>query len=247
MLRSRIIPFLLLSDNGLVKTTNFGKPQYVGDPLNAVKIFNEKEVDELAFLDIEASGQGRAPNFELVRRIAVECRMPLAYGGGITEAAQAARLIQLGAEKVLVSAAAIARPQLIREIADAVGTQSVSVVLDVRKAGFPIKSYKVFTINGTQKSGIDPVDFAARAQDLGAGEVVINSIDRDGTMAGYDIALARAVRGRIDIPLTIVGGAGSAADMRALIDAIGICGAGAGSLFVFKGKYRAVLINYSRP
>jgi imidazole glycerol-phosphate synthase subunit HisF len=247
MLRSRIIPCLLLSDRGLVKTTQFGKPQYVGDPLNAVKIFNEKEVDELAFLDIDASAQDREPDFELVRRIAVECRMPLAYGGGVTTATQAARLIQLGTEKVLVSAAAIARPQLIREMADAIGTQSVSVVLDVRKEGLLSKSYRLYSHNGKRRAALDPLEFAERAQDLGAGEVVINVIDRDGMMQGYDLALAKAVRGRIDIPLTILGGAGSASDMQALIDVIGVCGAAAGALFVFKGKYRAVLINYARP
>lgn len=247
MLRSRVIPCLLLSDDGLVKTTRFAEPRYVGDPLNAVKIFNEKQVDELALLDIDASSNGREPNFDQVRRLAVEARMPLAYGGGVTTAAQAAQLVQLGVEKVMVSSAAVARPELIREMADAIGTQSVSVVLDVRKVGMISKSYKVFTINGKTKTGIDPVEFAARAQDLGAGEVVINSIDRDGTMTGYDLELARAVRARTDCPLTILGGAGSTDDMQALIDAIGTCGASAGSLFVFRGKYRAVLINYSRP
>jgi imidazole glycerol-phosphate synthase subunit HisF len=247
MLRSRIIPCLLLSDRGLVKTTQFGKPQYVGDPLNAVKIFNEKEVDELTFLDIDASAQNREPDFELVRRIAVECRMPLAYGGGVTTAAQATKLIQLGTEKVLVSSTAVVRPQLIREMADAVGSQSVSVVLDVRKEGLLSKSYRLYTHNGKRKVSINPLEFAAMAQDLGAGEVVINAIDRDGMMQGYDLELAKAVRGKIDIPLTILGGAGSVNDMQSVIDAIGTCGVAAGSLFVFKGKYRAVLINYARP
>lgn len=247
MLRPRIIPCLLLHDGGLVKTRRFGEPRYVGDPINAVKIFNEKQVDELCFLDIDATSKGHEPDFDLLRKIAVESRMPLCYGGGIRTAEQAERIIKLGVEKISVSAAALERPELISEIAAAIGRQSVSVVLDVKANRFPFKGYSVLTHNGTRKTGADPVAFAAQAQALGAGEIVINSIDRDGMMEGYDIDLARAVRAATDIPMTVVGGAGKVEDMQALLDAIGTAGAAAGSLFVFKGKYRAVLINYSRP
>lgn len=247
MLRSRIIPCLLLSDGGLVKTRKFGEPRYVGDPLNAVKIFNEKQVDELCFLDIDATRKGREPDFDLIRKIAVECRMPLCYGGGISTAKQAAKIIQFGVEKVSVSAAALERPALISEMADETGRQSVSVVLDVKANRFPFRGYSVMTHNGARKTGIDPVTFAAQAQDLGAGEIIINSIDRDGMMEGYDLDLARAVRAATDIPMTVIGGAGKVEDMKELIDTLGTVGAAAGSLFVFKGKFRAVLINYSRP
>lgn len=246
MLRSRIIPCLLLRNGGLVKTETFGEGKYVGDPLNAVKIFNEKEVDELMFLDIDATRERRAPNVGQLKSIAVESRMPLCYGGGVTCAGEAAGIIAAGFEKVSVSAAAIERPQLIREMADAVGSQSVIVTLDVRTNKL-LGGYTVYTHNGRNKQKIDLLDFCRRAVDLGAGEIVVNSIDRDGTMKGYDLALAKQVRAAVTSPLTFVGGAGSVADMQALIDAVGVVGVAAGSLFVFKGPYRAVLISYSRP
>jgi cyclase len=247
MLRSRILPVLLLSDKGLVKTTSFADPKYVGDPLNAVKIFNEKEVDELAFIDIDASREQREPDFDLIGKIAIECRMPLAYGGGVRSANEAARLISLGAEKVLVSSAALQRPDLIREMADAVGTQSVCVVLDVKKKSFPFGGYQIFTLNGKQKHKGDLNDTIHHMQELGAGEIIINSIDQDGMMEGYDLDLAKQARAQTDLPLTMIGGAGSVDHLAELIDAIGTCGAGAGSMFVFNGKYRAVLISYKRP
>jgi cyclase len=246
MLRSRIIPCLLLHNGGLVKTRQFKDPKYVGDPLNAVKIFNEKEVDELMFVDIDATAQRREPRYELLRNLAVESRMPLCYGGGVTTAAQAARIVSLGFEKVSVSAAALARPQLIREMADAVGSQSVVVTLDV-KANRLFGGHTLYTHNGREKHKHPLLDFCRQAVSMGAGEIVINAIDRDGQMEGYDLDLARQVRDAIDIPMTMLGGAGSTEHMQALIDAVGTVGAAAGSLFVFKGMYRAVLINYARP
>lgn len=246
MLRSRIIPCLLMQDGGLVKTRQFKEPKYVGDPLNAVKIFNEKEVDELMFVDIDASAQGRGPNLALLKSLAVESRMPLCYGGGVTSAEMAAQIIALGFEKVSISAAALARPQLIREIAEAVGTQSVVVTLDVRKNKL-LPGYTVYSHNGREKSRVNLIDFCKQAAELGAGEIVINSIDRDGEMAGYDLDLAKSVRSAVSIPLTILGGAGQAQHMQELIDTVGLVGAAAGSMFVFKGPYRAVLINYARP
>ena len=246
MLRSRITPCLLMHDGGLVKTRQFKDAKYVGDPLNAVKIFNEKEVDELIFLDIDATTHGREPNFALLRSLAVESRMPLCYGGGITSAEQAARIISLGFEKISVSSAALARPALIKEIARAVGSQSVVLTLDVR-ANKLLPGHTIYTHNARQKEKAQLLDFCQQALDLGAGEIVINSIDRDGEMAGYDIALAKRVRESFTSPLTFLGGAGNPGHMQELIDAVGVVGAAAGSMFVFRGPYRAVLINYARP
>ena len=246
MLRSRIIPCLLMHDGGLVKTRQFKDPKYVGDPLNAVKIFNEKEVDELMFLDIDASAQARSPNLALLRSLAVESRMPLCYGGGIGSAEQAAQIIALGFEKVSISSAALTRPALIREMAEAVGGQSVVVTLDVRKNKL-LGGYTVYTHNGKEKQKVNLLEFCQQAAELGSGEIVINSIDRDGEMGGYDLELAKKVRATVSSPISILGGAGSTEHMQELIDAVGVVGAAAGSMFVFKGVYRAVLINYARP
>lgn len=247
MLRSRITPFLLLRGNGLVKTLRFDDPKYVGDPINAVKIFNEKEVDELTLLDIDATISGRGPNLSLLRDIAAESRMPLCYGGGVKDAETAAKIIALGYEKVSVSHAALERPELVREMADRIGRQSVVVTIDVKREGLFGGGYKVYSRNAKQKHPVDPIDFSVLCTQIGAGEIVLNSIDRDGTMQGYDLDLARKLRDAITTPITMVGGAGSVDDLRALTEALGPIGAGAGSLFVFKGKYRAVLISYLRP
>ncbi len=246
MLRSRIIPCLLMHEGGLVKTRQFKEPKYVGDPLNAVKIFNEKEVDELLFLDIDATARKQAPNLALLRNLAVESRMPLCYGGGINDATTAAKIIALGFEKVSVSAAALARPQLIREMADAVGAQSVVVTLDVRKNKL-FAGETVYTHNGREKHKVNLMEFCQQAEALGAGEIVLNSIDRDGEMQGYDLDLAKRLREAVDTPISLLGGAGTTDHMQQLIDTVGIVGAGAGSMFVFKGTYRAVLISYARP
>lgn len=246
MLRSRIIPVLLMRDSGLVKTRGFKDDKYVGDPINAVKVFNEKEVDELAIFDIDATTKGREPHYDHLRSIAVESRMPLSYGGGVSTADQATRLIKLGFEKVSVSQAALKRPELVREMADAIGRQSVVVTLDVRKSGL-MRQYSIFTHNGRQAVKGKLLDLVQTFEQLGAGEIVINNIDHDGMMQGYDLDLARAVRAATSVPLSMAGGAGSTNDMRELIEAIGICGAAAGSMFVFNGVYRAVLISYARP
>lgn len=246
MLRSRVIPCLLISDGGLNKTEKFKPGKYVGDPLNAVKIFNEKQVDELILIDIDATVKGREPDFERLRSIAIESRMPLCYGGGVTTAEQAAKIVSLGFEKVSVSAAALERPDLIREMALAIGSQSVVVTIDVKRVGM-FSGYSIFSHNGTRKHKIDLTDWIKHATQLGAGEILINSINRDGTFSGYDLDLARTARSATELPMTFLGGAGSMADMEALIKTVGVCGAAAGSLFVFKGTFRAVLINYERP
>lgn len=245
MLRPRITPCLLLSKGGLVKTVRFAEPRYVGDPINAVKIFNEKEADELIVLDIDASEAGRDPNERLISQFAVECRMPLCYGGGIRTVEQVRRIIGLGVEKVSIGAAAQAQPGLIGAAAREVGSQSVVVVLDVRRT--PKGTYEVHTNNGTRATGKEVTAAAREAEELGAGEILVNAIDRDGVMKGYDLELARSVREATRLPLTFLGGAGSLADIGALIGACGVVGAAAGSLFVFKGAYRAVLINYPQP
>jgi cyclase len=215
----------------------------VGDPINAVRIFNEKEVDEIIVLDIDASVLGREPDPVMIKNLAAECRMPLCYGGGVTTVEQFARIIELGVEKVAVSSAAVSDPSLVSRAARVVGSQSVVVILDVkraRKAG----SYELWTHNATRPTQLDPVEFARRMEQAGAGEIVLNSIDNDGVMKGYDLDAATRVRDAISLPMTILGGAGSLADIQGLIRRFGIIGASAGSLFVFKGVYRAVLINY---
>lgn len=243
MLRPRIIPCLLVKDKGLVKTINFKIPKYVGDPINAVRIFNEKEVDELMILDIDASKEFRDPHYKTIEHWAAECRMPLCYGGGIKTAEQALRIFSLGVEKVALCSAAIDDPHLISKIAEQVGTQSVVVVLDVKKQAKGDK-YDLFTKNGEVNTGIDPIEFAQQMENLGAGEIVINSIDKDGCMKGYDHNIVQMIRSVITLPMTVLGGAGSLSDIGQLIKKFGIIGASAGSLFVFKGVYKAVLINY---
>jgi len=243
MLRPRITPCLLVHKGGLIKTVGFKAPKYVGDPINAVKIFNEKEADELVVLDIDATVNNVEPDYRMIANLAAECRMPLCYGGGIKTLAQAKRIISLGVEKVAISSAAVEHPELITRIAEEIGRQSVVVVLDVKKRLFG-KDYDVFTRNARINTKRSVFDLAAEAEKLGAGELVINSIDLDGAMKGYDLALAERIRQTVKIPITILGGAGSLDDIEALIRSCGVVGASAGSLFVFKGVYRAVLINY---
>lgn len=242
MLRPRIIPSLLVHDNGLVKTVNFKNPKYVGDPINAVKIFNEKAVDELAIFDIDATVLGKEPNYSLIERLASQSMMPLCYGGGVKTVEQAQRIFSLGIEKIALSSAVLQTPKLITDISERVGAQSVIVVLDVKKK--LLGGYEVYTHNGKKATGINPFKFVEEAQKLGAGEIVINSIDKDGVMKGYDLDLIAKVREKISLPMTVLGGAGSLGDIEKVIDQHGVIGVAAGSLFVFKGPYKAVLINY---
>jgi len=243
MLRPRIVPCLLVHERGLVKTVGFKDPKYVSDPINAVKIFNEKETDELAVFDIDATVEGREPDYRMIANLAAECRMPLCYGGGVRTASQAGRIIGLGVEKVAVSAAAIADPKLVTHMADEIGRQSVVVVLDTKKRLLG-KDRDVFTHNGRNGTRRGALDLAQEMEAAGAGEIVINSIDHDGRMKGYDLAFASQMRERLHVPLTVLGGAGSLEHMGELIRTCRVSGAAAGSLFVFKGTYRAVLINY---
>ncbi len=243
MLHPRIIPNLLIHNKGLVKTVNFKDPKYVGDPLNAVKIFNEKSVDELIITDIDASVNKLEPNYSLIEKLAIESRMPLCYGGGINNAEQAKKIFSLGVEKVAISSSAIKNPTIITELAESVGSQSVVVVLDIRKK-YLSDNYEICTHNGTRKTGLNPLKFIDNIKKMGVGEIVINSIDRDGTMKGYDFKIIDQVRRITTLPLTVLGGAGCLDDIGELIKKYTIIGAAAGSIFVFKGKYKAVLINY---
>lgn len=242
MLAPRIIPCLLVHNKGLVKTVKFKDAKYVGDPINAVKIFNEKESDELIVLDIDATVEGREPDYKMIENLAAECRMPLCYGGGIKTVEQATKIFNLGVEKIALSSAVIENLKLVSDISKEVGSQSVVVVIDVKKKMFG--GYDIYTHNGTKKTNIDLEKFIIELQSLGIGEIVINSIDNDGVMKGYDLSLIEKIKPLINVPMTVLGGAGTLEDINKLIEKFGIIGCSAGSLFVFKGKYKAVLINY---
>ncbi len=242
MLRPRLIPSLLLHDKGLVKTVNFKSPKYIGDPINAVRIFNEKEVDELAFFDIDATVLNREPDYVLIEKLANQSRMPLCYGGGVKSVEQAQKIFGLGVEKIALSSAVMNNPELVTQIANRVGSQSVIVVLDIKKK--LLGGYEVYTHNGKKSTGINPIEFVNELEKLGAGEIIINSIDQDGVMKGYDLNLINKIAEQISIPMTVLGGAGSLNDIKKVIDKHGVIGLAAGSLFVFKGPYKAVLINY---
>lgn len=244
MFRARVIPCLLLKGDGLVKTVRFKNSKYIGDPINAVKIFNDAEVDELIFLDITATSEGRNPSFDRVRDIASECFMPMCYGGGIRTLDHARRLFSLGVEKVALNTAASETPELVTELAAAFGSQSVVVGVDVKCdwLGRP----RVFTRCGTKNTGIEPISYVREMAERGAGEVFLNSIDRDGTMRGLDFELIRQVTSAVNVPVVACGGAGSVAHLAEAV-AAGASGVAAGSLFVFTGPHRAVLISYPSP
>lgn len=237
----RVIPCLLLSRGRLVKTVQFADPRYVGDPINAVRIFNTKEVDEIAILDISATLDNTGPSFELLDHIADEAFVPLAYGGGITHAEQAERLLASGFEKVILNTSAFDNPALISDTAKLIGSQSVVVSIDVRPS--PSGGYAAFTASGTRATGIDPVQAAKRAASSGAGEILLTSIERDGTQAGYDIGLIESVSAAVQVPVIASGGAGSRTDWVTAVRH-GASAVAVGSMFVFHGKHRAVLITY---
>lgn len=243
MLRSRIIPCLLIHDDGLNKTELFKPGKYVGDPLNAVKIFNEKEVDELIVLDIDKTVKGKSPDMEVIQSLANECRMPLCYGGGITTVEQAVQIISMGVEKVALSSAALADFSLCDKIATVIGKQSVVVVLDVKRARWG-KGYNVFTHNGSKKYSKKLDEVLDEICKHEVGEVVINNIDNDGQLCGYNYELSDLATTKLSIPVTMLGGASSYDDIKSLIARYRIIGAAAGSLFVFKGRLKAVLISY---
>lgn len=243
MLKPRVTPCLLVQDGGLVKTTKFKSPKYVGDPINAVKIFNEKEADELIVLDIDASVDSVAPDYKMIENLAKECRMPLCYGGGIKNLEHAEKIVSLGVEKVALSSVIFDNPNLIFDISEKIGRQSVVVVLDIKKRMFS-NNYDVWILNGKKNTEKNVIDVIQEIQSLGVGEIILNFIDFDGTMKGYPIDAIKHLKSYITTPLSIMGGAKSLKDMGNAVSKCGLIGVVAGSLFVFKGKYRAVLINY---
>jgi len=238
----RIIPCLLLRNNGLVKTVKFKDSTYIGDPINTVKIFNEKEVDELFFLDIDATKLRKEPPYDLIQNIASECFMPFAYGGRIHSSQQIERIIKSGAEKVIINTNAFLKKDFLTEVVRQFGSSTIAVSIDVKKEF--LKGNIVYVKDGTQSTGLGPVEYAKRIENEGAGEILINSIDRDGVMGGYDIELIRSVSDSIKIPVIACGGAGTLNDFRLAVCEGGASAVAAGSFFVFHGKRRAVLITY---
>ena len=241
MLQHRVIPALLLRNNGLVKTTRFKDPKYVGDPINAIRIFNEKEVDELMLLDITASKENREPNFEMIEQIAGECFMPLAYGGGVRTVEQAQRIYALGVEKICLQTSALENPGLVTELAQRFGSQSVMVSVDVKRnwMGKP----QLYSSAKASSLGSDWIDRTQQLVKAGAGEVLLNAVDKDGTLQGPDLALIEQLSQAINVPLIAVGGVGSMGDIKAAVDA-GASAVAAGAFFVYHGPHRAVLISY---
>lgn len=239
MRRTRVIPVLLLQGHSLYKTTRFEKPTYVGDPINAVKIFNDKGVDELAILDIAATREGREPDLGYLREFAEECFVPLCYGGGISSVAQAEAVLKVGVEKIAINTASLERGGLIREVAASCGSQSLVASIDMRRGLLG----GVRVARGGRATALDPVAWARDVVALGAGEILLNSVDRDGTGKGYDLDAVRAVAGAVEVPVIACGGAGVLEDFRKAVEA-GAAAVAAGQMFVFHGRHRAVLINY---
>ena len=238
----RIIPCLLLRNNGLVKTVKFKESTYLGDPINTVKIFNEKEVDEIFFLDIDATNSKKEPPYGMIQNIASECFMPFAYGGGINSLQQIEKIIKSGAEKVFINTNAFLIKGLVKEAVTHFGSSTIAVSIDVKKEFF--KGNIVYIRGGTTGTGKTPVEWAKEMESQGAGEIMINSIDRDGSMAGYDIELIKSVSRSVNIPVIACGGAGKMSDFRSAVTEGGASATAAGSFFVFHGKRRAVLITY---
>lgn len=243
MLKHRVIPCLLIQQGGLVKTRRFANPKYVGDPINAIRIFNDKEVDELIVLDISASREKREPDYAAIEEFAGECFMPLCYGGGIRTVEQARRIFSLGVEKISLQSAALENPSLISQVADRFGSQSVVVSIDIKKnwRGKP----QIYSSAAKKTLSLPWLDHLQACIKAGAGEVIINSVDRDGLMGGMDLELIRQASTLISVPLIAVGGVGKLSDIKAGVDA-GASAVAAGSFFVFHGIHRAVLITYPR-
>jgi cyclase len=236
------MPCLLLRGTALVKTVRFRNPSYIGDPINTVRIFNEKEVDELVVLDITAAAENRPPDFSLIEEIATECFMPFTYGGGIRNLDDLVRIQSLGVEKVIINSYAAENPNFISEAAAQVGSQAVVVSIDARKK--VLGGYEVYSHGGTNRAKADPVTFARLMEDRGAGEILLTSIDRDGTMSGYDLELISRVTNAVGVPVIACGGAGSLSDFDQAVNQAGASAVAAGSMVVYQGENRAVLINF---
>lgn len=244
MYRARVIPCLLVRDSGLVKTRRFKDAVYIGDPINAVRIFSDKEVDEIVILDIDASRDRREPNYDLIEEIAGEAFMPMAYGGGIRTLQQITRLIRCGIEKVVVNTAAFESIQVISDASRVFGSQAIVGAIDVKKT--VLSGYTAMSHSGSKDAKLDPVDHAIGLVKAGVGEIFINSIDRDGMMNGYDLKLIRKIAEAVNVPVVACGGAGTVEHLNQGINEGGASAVAAGSMFVFHGKHRAVLINYPK-
>jgi imidazole glycerol-phosphate synthase subunit HisF len=244
MLRTRIIPVLLLKNSYLVKGRQFKNHKYVGDPINAVKIYNEKEVDELIFLDVSATQKGQKIDFDLVENIASEAFMPFGYGGGIHSIKQIKKLFNLGVEKVVINSSAFDNPELIKQASLLVGSQSIVVSMDVRSTF--LGGYEVYTKNATHRTRIKALDYAKKMQDLGAGELIVCSVENEGSGVGYDLKLLEMISNSVDIPVVALGGANKLEDFAKVINNTHVSAVAAGDMFVFYGKHRAVLITYPK-
>ncbi|MGE5477361.1 MAG: AglZ/HisF2 family acetamidino modification protein [Bacteroidales bacterium] len=240
--RPRVIPVLLLNRGGLYKTTCFGKPKYVGDPRNAVRIFNEKGADELVLLDIAATREGREPDYDVLAEIASEAFMPIAYGGGVHSVEQAARILSIGFEKIVLGTKAAENPDFVASVSAYCGAQSVVVCIDVKQD--LLKRYRVVTESGRGKTKWNPVDLARRIADAGVGEIIVQSVDRDGRMCGYDLGLIRKIAEAVPVPVVALGGGATEDDLVSAVTQGAAAAAAAGSMFVFQGPHRAVLITY---
>lgn len=242
MLKTRIIPCLLLHEGGLVKTEKFKNPKYVGDPINAVKIYNEKEVDELIFLDIDASKLKREPNLSIIEELATESFMPFAYGGGITTLQQIQHILKIGVEKVVINRSALVNPNFIREASKHFGSSTIIVAIDIKKDIWG--NYKVYDHVKKKIEALTPEDHALKMYEAGAGELFINNVDRDGTYGGFDWQILKSINDTVPVPLIGCGGAAKLTDLKDVVSKANISGVAAGSIFVYQGPHRAVLISY---
>ena len=237
----RLIPVLLLKEKYLVKTKGFKNPQYIGDPVNAVRIFNEKEVDELVLCDIEASLLQKEPNYALIKSIVSECFMPVGYGGGLKNIEQIQRIFDLGVEKIILNTSAFDF-ELIQKAASIYGNQSIVASIDVKKSLFGI--FNVYSKSGSVKHKLNPVEFALELVSAGVGEIIIQSIDKEGGMAGFDLELTKSIANAVNIPVIASGGAGNLTHIKDVIQLGNASSVAAGSFFIYKGKHKAILINY---
>ena len=236
------MPCLLMSNGALIKTIRFKESTYVGDPVNAVRIFNQKEVDELVLLDIEATTKNRGIDYETLEKVVSECFMPICYGGGVNTIEDMRKLFSLGVEKISLGAAAFFNPDLIKNAATEFGSQAIVVTLDVKKG--LLGGYSVRTHQGTKDMRVDPIKAAKKVEELGAGEILLNSIDRDGTWGGFDLKLIRDVTNAVGLPVIASGGAGSLRDVRSAVTEGGASAVAIGSMAVFQGKDLGVLIKF---
>lgn len=242
MLKSRVIPVLLLKEGGLVKTVKFSNPKYVGDPINAVKIFNDKEVDELIFLDIDASKENRGPNFDVIEDLADECFMPFAYGGGVTSIDHIKKILNIGVEKVILNYSALTNPSLVKEASAHFGSSTIIVAIDIKKDLWG--NYKVYNHVKHKNEKLDTVAYAKAVCDAGAGELFINNVDRDGTYSGFDLPILQKINNEVSVPVIVCGGASSTTDLKEVVSKAKVSAVAAGSIFVYQGPHRAVLISY---